>query len=207
MPRPRTDIAPRIVHAARDLFVAAGVDGTSLRQIARAARTSIGMIYYYFPTKDELFLAVVEEVYAHILAELELALRPDDEVRERLRRVYRRIGAVTELELQVIRLIAREMLISSERRARLVDRFQRGHLPMMLATLAAGIADGSIADLPPSLALIVTLAVGAAPQFARRALADRPPFCALPTGDALADRLIDVLFAGIGGPAAAKRGA
>ena len=64
MARPRSDIQKRIVLAARTRFLADGVDGASLRHIARAARTSIGMVYYYFPTKDDLFLAVVEELLA-----------------------------------------------------------------------------------------------------------------------------------------------
>jgi AcrR family transcriptional regulator len=35
-----------------------GVDGASLREIAREAGTNIGMVVYYFATKDDLFLAV-----------------------------------------------------------------------------------------------------------------------------------------------------
>ena len=58
MGRTPSDIAPRIVHAARRRFLSDGVEGASLRAIARDARTSIGMIYYYYPAKDDLFLAV-----------------------------------------------------------------------------------------------------------------------------------------------------
>ena len=46
MARPRGDIAPRILHAARKRFLVEGVDGASLRAIARDARTNKGMIYY-----------------------------------------------------------------------------------------------------------------------------------------------------------------
>ena len=74
MARPRGNIDQRIVRAARVLFLRDGVDGASLRDIARRARTSIGMIYYYFPIKDDLFLAVVEEVYAKLLGDLGVAL-------------------------------------------------------------------------------------------------------------------------------------
>jgi len=74
MARPRSDIAPRVVIAARERFLKDGVDGASLRAIAHDARTSIGMIYYYFPTKDDLFLAVVEQVYEKVLADMASAL-------------------------------------------------------------------------------------------------------------------------------------
>ena len=54
MARPRGDIAPRILHAARRRFLTEGIDGASLRGIAADAGTNIGMVYYYFPTKDEM---------------------------------------------------------------------------------------------------------------------------------------------------------
>src|SRR4029077_6434218 len=57
MARPRSDIQPRIVRAARERFLAEGVDGASLRTIASDAGTNVGMVFYYFPTKDDLFLA------------------------------------------------------------------------------------------------------------------------------------------------------
>src|SRR6185436_7484979 len=115
MARPRSDIRIRIQHAARKRFLAEGVDGASLRRIAKDARTSIGMIYYYYPTKDDLFLAVVEEVYSVVLADLLSALDPALPVEERIRRLYRRIGAVTSDEVLVIRLVLREALVSSKR--------------------------------------------------------------------------------------------
>src|SRR6266545_901848 len=105
MARPRTDIAPRILHAARARFLAEGVDGASLRAIARAAGTSIGMLYYYFSSKDDLFLAVVEEVYGALLADLARALAPDAPVEERIAALYQRIAAMSDEELSVIRLV------------------------------------------------------------------------------------------------------
>src|SRR5512143_3860930 len=120
MPRPKSDIEPRIVHAARHRFLVEGVDGASLRTIARGARTSIGMIYYYFPTKDDLFLAVVEETYLRILGRLEAALAGDDPVDRRLRRAFAVIGALDDEELQVIRLVVREALVSSTRLDRII---------------------------------------------------------------------------------------
>src|SRR5688500_20229561 len=92
MARTRGDIDARIVQAARARFLHEGVDGASLRGIAKDAGTNVGMIYYYFPTKDELFLAVVEDVYAGLLDDLTAAMADEHPVEERLRRVYRRVG-------------------------------------------------------------------------------------------------------------------
>jgi AcrR family transcriptional regulator len=198
MARPRSDIAPRIVHAARRRFLKAGVDGASLRTIAKDAGTSIGMIYYYFPSKDDLFFAVVEEVYAKLLADMARALEKDAPVRERIFRLYARVGAISETELSIVQLVAREVLVSSSRFSRLIARFQRGHIPLVMAALADGVADGSIdAALSPALLFLCTFSVGAVPQLVRRAAGKRLPLTELPEGDAFARQLVRVLFHGI----------
>ncbi|HWM87409.1 MAG TPA: TetR/AcrR family transcriptional regulator [Kofleriaceae bacterium] len=199
MARPRTDIEPRLLHAARARFLTDGVDGASLRAIAREAGTSIGMLYYYFPTKDDLFLGVVEEVYGALLADLAGALAPDAPVEVRIERLYGRIARVSDDELQVVRLVLREVLVSSPRLGRLVERFQRGHLPLVAAVLRDGIAQGRIdPGLPPPLLLVLTFSVGALPQFIRRSLGHLPPFAGFPEPEQLARLLVDALFRGIG---------
>jgi AcrR family transcriptional regulator len=199
MGRPRSDIAPRIVHAARARFLYEGVDGTSLRDIAKDARTSIGMVYYYYATKDELFLAVIEEIYAKLLEDLALALAPDVPVRDRLRRVFTRIGGASDEELQVIRLVVREALVSSERLGVVLERFRRGHLPMLLAALADGVARGEVeGEHPLPLLMMCSFAIGLAPQMIKRVAGATAPFDLLPKGPRLADTLVDILFSGIG---------
>jgi AcrR family transcriptional regulator len=196
MARTRTDICPRIVAAARARFLSEGVDGASLRAIASDAGTSIGMVYYYFKTKDDLLFAVVEDIYGRLLDDLTRACDPALPPVERIRGVYRRIGAIDDHESQVVRLVIREVLVSSKRLARLLARFQRGHFPLVLAALADGIAEGTIrADLPPMMLLPVAIAVGAIPQFMLDHIAPKIPG---PRGDALADALVELLWHGIG---------
>jgi AcrR family transcriptional regulator len=199
MPRPRSDIRLRIIRSARKRFLDTGVDGAPLRTIARGARTSIGMVYYYFPTKDELFLAVVEEAYAGLLADLEVALDAALPARERIRRLYTRIGAVSQEELDTIRLIAREALSSAPRLEQIIARFQRGHLPLVLRALGDGMADGSIdPKLHPALIFLSTMGLGLLPQLLPRVMGAKMPFAAIPAGEQLSAALTDVLFVGIG---------
>jgi AcrR family transcriptional regulator len=199
MARPRSDIEPRILHAARARFLADGVDPASLRHIARDAGTSIGMIYYYFPTKDDLFFAVVEEVYEKLLADLEHALTPEGSTRDRLRRVYRRIAAATEDEVTILRLVAREVMVSSSRLDRIIDRVRRGHLPLALQALLQGVRAGDLRpDVHPMILMMATFSLAGPPQIMRRLLGDRMPVPGAPAGQDLADLLVDVLFEGIG---------
>jgi AcrR family transcriptional regulator len=199
MARPRTDIQPRIVRAARARFLAEGVDGASLRTIAHDAETNVGMVFYYFPTKDDLFLAVVEEVYSKLLADLAAALEGEAPLRDRLKRAFLRLGDASDEELSVVRLVVREVLLSSERYARVFERMQRGHLALFAATLAEGVRSGAFdSDIPAPLLLVATFALGAIPQLVRRAGIHRPPFSGLPPAEALADASLSLLFRAVG---------
>jgi AcrR family transcriptional regulator len=199
MARPRSNIQERIVAAARRRFLAEGVDGASLRTIAKDAKTNVGMVFYYFATKDDLFLAVVEEVYSKLLADLGAALAGDAPLRQRLKRLFVRLGNATSSEMQVVRLVVREVLLSSERFARIFARMQRGHLALLLSALAEGVQSGALdAEVAPPLLLIATLAMGALPQLIRRAAGDRAPFSTLAAPETLADQSVELLFRAVG---------
>lgn len=194
MARPRTDIRPRLLAAARARFLADGVDGASLRAIAKGAGSNLGMLYYYFPSKDDLFLAVVEEVYSGLLADLTAALAPGP-FADRLARLYSRFAAMSDHEHEVVKLVMREVIGGSPRLGRLVERFQRGHLPLVVGALIDGMREGRVrSDLPPPLVLMLTFAIGALPQIVRRSAGDLPPFRDLPPPDALARLLLDAFL-------------
>ena len=67
----------RILRAARNEFMRHGYSGARIERISRAARSSDRMIYYYFESKESLYLQVLESVYAELGdAESALALDP-----------------------------------------------------------------------------------------------------------------------------------
>ena len=84
MARPATDVRLRILAAARAAFEADGFDATSLRAIARGARTTIGMIYYYFPTKDDLLSAMLQEHLERVIAGIDDALAAPGTPKDRM---------------------------------------------------------------------------------------------------------------------------
>jgi AcrR family transcriptional regulator len=206
MPRPRSGIEPRIVHAARARFLAEGVDGASLRTIARDAKTSIGMVSYYFPSKDDLFLAVVEDVYANLLRDLERVLGLSAPLRDRVRRLSVRLGAMTDHELAVVRLVLREALSSSTRFRRILARFQRGHIPVVFDALARAVAEGEVTtEVPLPVLAVSVLALLGIPQVIRRVTAGEGAFPVFPSAEATARHVASVLFEGIGPPLVARR--
>lgn len=199
MPRARSDLDTRIVLAARTRFLGEGVDGASLRSIAQDAATNVGMIYYYFPTKDDLFLAVVESAYARMLDDMTEIFAPERPVRDRLHGAYQRIARMSDEEFDVIRIVVREAMISSSRLQKLFARFTSGHVPLLLSTLQAGILDGTLSPTVPLPALVAALASTVIfPQLGRRRLAAELPMLApvLPGPEALADALFEIVMHG-----------
>ena len=59
--REREATSRAILDAARDLFVAEGYGNVSIRKIAEKIEYSPAAIYSYFPSKDDIFLALAEE--------------------------------------------------------------------------------------------------------------------------------------------------
>jgi AcrR family transcriptional regulator len=56
----------RIVKAASEEFAARGFKGASMDAIAARTHTTRAMINYYFGSKEKIYLAVLEQVYAEI---------------------------------------------------------------------------------------------------------------------------------------------
>lgn len=204
MARPRSDIHPRIIYAAREAFLRDGVDGASLRKIAKAAGTNIGMIYYYFPTKDDLFLGVVEDTYKGVLDDLVVALAEDVGVEERIERLYLRIANVSDVEVDVLRIVIREALSSSTRITRLIERISRGHMPLVHRTVRDGVESRAFrGDVPIPAIMAAVAALGTLPQLARRLFEENAPHLAarLPPPRELASLMGDLLVNGIGAKA------
>jgi AcrR family transcriptional regulator len=68
MRKPRDPDGSRadILRAATGEFAARGLDGARIDSIARRTRTTRAMIYYYFKSKEGLYLAVLEDAYRGI---------------------------------------------------------------------------------------------------------------------------------------------
>jgi AcrR family transcriptional regulator len=75
----------RILEGGRRAFIAGGFRGTSVASIASEADVSVGLIYRYFPSKEELFLELCLSGTPDELGELAAAIAPIEDPVERLR--------------------------------------------------------------------------------------------------------------------------
>ena len=66
--RQKQDREQRILAAARHLFDRKGYAGTAMEDIARRASLAVGTLYNYFPSKDDLLLAIFRRDSELVLA-------------------------------------------------------------------------------------------------------------------------------------------
>src|SRR5262245_57189632 len=66
--RIRADSQARILIAARKLFASKGYRATTMRNVASAARTSIGNLYFYFRNKEDLLVSLMAEARVPVWA-------------------------------------------------------------------------------------------------------------------------------------------
>jgi len=66
----RIEPVANILHAARRRFLQWGYSGTSTAQLAEDLGITKAALYYHFPDKEALFLAVVEEYLSEVEADL-----------------------------------------------------------------------------------------------------------------------------------------
>jgi AcrR family transcriptional regulator len=82
-----------LLERALALFQKHGVDGTTMRDIAKAAGLSLGAAYYYFPSKEALIYAFYEENQRRV----------EDDTQELAGTLRERLGTVFHGKLEAIR--------------------------------------------------------------------------------------------------------
>ena len=122
---PRTDESLRL--AALELFVERGFHGTSMREIALRAGTSVSHLYYYHPSKDDLLEAMMVGIVDDLLGLLGEALAAaGDDPGDRLRAVVEaqvRFHCERRAEAFVGRSELRSL--DAEKRSHVVARYDR----------------------------------------------------------------------------------
>jgi TetR/AcrR family transcriptional regulator len=81
-----------IIQAAREEFAENGYDGARTDRIAVRTGMSKGVLYHYFNSKDELFVAVLEDIYQELRSQNEALVLDDFEpeagIRELIAHTY-----------------------------------------------------------------------------------------------------------------------
>lgn len=89
-----TDTRNQIMAAAIDLFCRSGYDATGVAEICGQAGVSKGAFYHHFPSKKDLFLAIMDQWLQGLDAQLMALRQPDKPVSQALLDMTDAIGSV-----------------------------------------------------------------------------------------------------------------
>ena len=113
----------RILNAAVDLFADKGFHGTHVKEIAQASGLPKTNVYYYFPTKESIYTAVIERLIEGWDRAFE-HIETDREPREAIAAYIRAKLEYSRLHAAESRFFANEIL----RGAKFLERRQRQHI-------------------------------------------------------------------------------
>ena len=77
-PRREDNRGRDVLAAAVELFASRGFDATSIRDIAAAAQVQPASVYYHYPSKEALLVAIVDRAAAQVAAQITAAAQAPD---------------------------------------------------------------------------------------------------------------------------------
>lgn len=139
----------RIQRAAREVFAEKGYAKTSIEQVARQASLSVGAIYLYFRSKEDLYVSLLEETFEMFDSELmQIRSRADLHHVDRIQAAWLFFGqwAVSDLEgSRTLRLLSQPGLRKqlsdevAERTARGIGRVREHFAALIASGVEAGV--------------------------------------------------------------------
>lgn len=142
-----------IVRAAVEEFRSAGYEATSMDRIAAVAGVSKRTVYNHFPSKEELFALILEELWHSSAASVELPYRADQPLDVQLLQLLRQkldlLGDANFIDLA--RVAMAEIIHSPERAQAIVCRMGEKESGVS-AWIRAAIADGRLREVDPEFA-------------------------------------------------------
>jgi AcrR family transcriptional regulator len=155
MARPRADRAARrseLASAAAAVFAERGVAKTTISDIVKAAGVAQGTFYLYFDTKDDVVLAVVDQVGERLLDGIEAAVAKTGSTAVEKLIGLRDVLMSFDDEPAAVELA--DVLHRPENRAlhdRLAEHLTPRLVPLVEAIVAQGVAEGAF-DVPDTRA-------------------------------------------------------
>jgi AcrR family transcriptional regulator len=151
-PRPSADVTrERIVSAAIELFSEVSFDGATTRSIAARAGVTQPLLNYHFRSKEELWHAAVDSVFALLNATLRdrlFGLRGVDELTQ-AKLLVREFVTFSARHPELHRIIMQESKADGPRAEYLVERHVRPMYERTTALFAELVRRGAVPDIAP----------------------------------------------------------
>ena len=168
--RERTKAANRaaILDAGRDVFAEHGYDGAAVRHIVARTQLAPGTFYNYFPDKESIFRALVEQSIARVREDLRAARREATDIEQFVGGAYRAYFTAMADDPTMFQLMRRN---AGTIRAMLDDPVLAAGVGELLEDLEKAIDSG---ELPPLDARYMARAMAGAGLEIAMEMFDRP---------------------------------
>lgn len=143
----------RILGAAIEEFAARGFAGASVNRIAAAADISVGALYKYFATKDDLFLYIIELASQRMADYVDGILEEDIRLLSKIEKLLRLSQMYSQEDPSLIKMYSMFMSESDSTRAQLlVKKIEGVTAEAYRALIARAQAEGEIrGDIDPGI--------------------------------------------------------
>ncbi len=148
----------RIAQAAISLFARNGFHGSSMREIAEIAKVTKPVLYYYFGSKEQLYVAMAEECYARCNGYLSQAIPKSGPFRKRLRKLVVEHFNYLVREEDIARMLY-VVAFAPQKGAPGVNlwELEQPHMDILRGVIRDGIRDGEVRDVSQEDAALLLL--------------------------------------------------
>ncbi|GAB3282893.1 TetR/AcrR family transcriptional regulator [Sinomonas notoginsengisoli] len=134
---PRDERRAQLLAAALEVFAANGFHGAAMDEIAETAQVSKPVLYQHFPSKRDLYIALLDSHLAALTDLMRSALASTTDNRERVNAVIRAYFDFIAADHQAHRLVFQSDLVNDPEVASRLETFNRGFSEAIAEVIAS----------------------------------------------------------------------
>jgi len=159
---PKPDVSAerkqQILTAAMSVFARRGIEASKVQEIAREARLSVGGVYWYYQSKEEIVLGLLQSFAEKDLDLAHSFLQAPGSARQRLELILA-AGLSEAVQFMPVTLEVYRQSIHNAAVRSLLQTFMSGYQNIFAELLAQGIANGEFRTVNPLAAATMLIAL------------------------------------------------
>lgn len=145
----------QILKIASELFSQKSYHDVTVDEIAGAVGVAKGTIYLYFPSKERLYLEILEDSFEAIESLLEKEIAKGDSAPLKLKKVLRLIFEFYQMNLGVLRILSRDETHLIREHFQFTERWRLRRIKLYEKILERGQSEGSFRQMNTKLVAII----------------------------------------------------